>query len=50
MASEKQFLKKKKFESFSYYLFNNIRIFLLIILPLLIIAALIEGFLIAFFG
>ena len=43
-------LKKKKFESFSYYLFNNIRIFLLIILPLLIIAALIEGFLIAFFG
>ena len=42
--------KKKKFESFSYYLFNNIRIFLLIILPLLIIAALIEGFLIAFFG
>jgi len=38
------------FKVFKFYFKNSIRVFLLIILPLLIIAALIESFLIVSFG
>ncbi len=41
---------EKKFESLKYYLKNSLLVFLLIIIPLLIIAAIIEGFLIALSG
>ena len=39
--------QKKKFESFKEYLRNSLKVFLLVILPLLIMAAIIEGLLIA---
>ena len=40
--------EKNKAESFRNFLWNSIRIFLCIIVPLLIIAAIIEGFLIVY--
>lgn len=40
--------QKKKLESFRKYLLNSLRVFLLIIIPLLVIAAIIEGLLIFF--
>ena len=40
--------QKKKFESFKNYLYNSLKVFLFIIIPLLIIAAIIEGTLIFF--
>jgi len=42
--------QKKKLISFKYYLLNSLRVFFYIIMPLLIIAAVIEGSLIAFFS
>lgn len=42
--------KKKKFESLKEYSLNSLRVFLFIVLPLLIIAAIIEGSLIYFVG
>ena len=39
--------QKKKFESFKEYLLNSLRVFLFVIIPLLIIAGIIEGILIA---
>ena len=40
------FFQKEKLKSFKEYFYNSLRIFLLIIIPLLIIAAIIEGILI----
>ena len=40
--------KKKRLEAFRDYFWNSIRVFVLVVLPLLIIAAIIEGSLIAF--
>ncbi|MBL7058997.1 stage II sporulation protein M [Candidatus Pacearchaeota archaeon] len=40
--------KENRIKYFKDYIWNSLRIFLLIVLPLLIIAALIEGYLIAF--
>jgi stage II sporulation protein M len=40
-------LKKKKIETFKNYLINSLRVFLLVIIPLLLIAGIIEGTLIA---
>ena len=42
--------QKKKQESFRYFLLNSLRIFLFIVIPLLIIAGIIEGTLIFFLG
>lgn len=41
--------KKNKLESLKNYLFGSLRVFILVVLPLLIIAAIIEGILISFF-
>jgi stage II sporulation protein M len=41
--------QKKKFDSFKNYFWNSFRVFLFIVLPLLIFAAIIEGSLISFF-
>ncbi|MBS3094358.1 stage II sporulation protein M [Candidatus Pacearchaeota archaeon] len=41
---------KKIFESFKDYLWNSLRVFILIVVPLLIISAIIEGSLISFFS
>ena len=43
-------IQKNKSDSFKKYLWNSIRAFLLIVVPLLIIAAIIEGTLIAYSG
>ena len=42
--------QKKKFESFKKYFMNSLKVFLFIIIPLLIIAAIIEGGLIFLFS
>jgi len=42
--------QRNKAESFKDFLWNSLRVFLLIVLPLLIIAAIIEGTLIALAG
>lgn len=42
--------QKNKFQSFQRYLWNSLRIFILIIIPLLILAAFIEGTLISLSG
>jgi len=42
--------QKKKFESFKRYFINSLKVFLFIIIPLLIIAAIIEGSLIFLFS
>lgn len=42
--------QKKKLESFSNYLLNSMRVFLLIVIPLLIIAGIIEGTLMVLFN
>ena len=42
--------KKKKIESFKNYFLNSLRIFIFIVIPLLITAAIIEGVLIALLG
>ena len=42
--------QKNKTESFREFLLNSLRVFLLIIVPLLIVAAIIEGFFISFVG
>ena len=42
--------KKKKWESFKEYFYKSVITFLLIVVPLLIIAAIIEGVLIGYFG
>jgi len=42
--------QKKKFESFKIYFMNSLKVFLFIIIPLLIIAAIIEGSLIFLFS
>jgi len=39
-------LQKKKIESFKDYFLNSLRVFFFVILPLLIVAAIIEGVLI----
>ena len=44
------FFQKNKSESFRNYLWNSIKTFVFIVLPLLVIAAIIEGALIAFGG
>ena len=41
--------QKKKFDSFKNYFWNSLRIFFFVVLPLLILAAIIEGSLISFF-
>ena len=43
------FIRQPK-ERFFNYLINSLRVFIFIILPLLLLAAIIEGLLIAFFG
>jgi len=42
--------RKKIFETFKIYFWNSLRVFVLIVIPLLIIAAIIEGCLISFFS
>jgi stage II sporulation protein M len=42
--------RKDKAESFREYFWNSIRVFLFVVVPLLIVAAIIEGSLIAFWG
>jgi len=42
--------QKRKFDSFKNYFWNSFRVFLFIVLPLLIIAAIMEGSLISFFS
>ncbi len=42
--------KKRKMESFKEYLFNSLKVFFLIVIPLLIIAGIIEGSLIFIIG
>jgi len=42
--------KKNKLESFKEYFYNSLRVFVLIVLPLLIVAAIIEGVLIVVLG
>lgn len=42
--------QKKKIESFKKYLLNSLRVFVFVVLPLLVVAAIIEGILISFVG
>jgi len=42
--------KKKKIKSLKEFFWNSMRVFIFIVIPLLIIAAIIEGILISFFG
>jgi stage II sporulation protein M len=42
--------RKNKLKSLKNYLFESLRVFLFIIFPFLLIAAIIEGILISFFG
>lgn len=44
------FLKKNKADAFRKYFWNSIRVFLTIVFPLLVVAAIIEGLLISLFG
>lgn len=42
--------RKKKWESFKEYFWNSLRVFIFVVMPLLIIAAVIEGWLILYIG
>jgi len=44
------FFQKNKMDSFKEYLLNSLRVFVFIVIPLLLIAAFIEGTLIFFVG